>query len=154
MKYVSNNIIVSVILAGIFFVIAIFCGLFTATDYDSLTAIADDGVITSIDKTTSRRRGRTTTKYRAIVSFTDSDHRSHKARSIVNTKSSARYKVGMKVSVRYDPWNPDDGCLIVGDEDLVEGNLFMTIFLMIASGVCLVMAVVGLLVKRHKEQKA
>ena len=154
MKFLSNNIIASIILAGIFFVIAIFCGLFTATDYDSLTSIADDGVITSIDKSTSRRRGRTTTKYRAIVSFTDSDHRSHKVRSIVTTKSSTRYKVGKNVSVRYDPWNPDEGCLIVGDESLVEGNLFMTIFLMIASGVCLVMAVVGLLVKRHNAKKA
>ena len=49
----TNNVGACVILAIIFFASAIICGVFTTTDYDSLTATADDGVIAS----DSRERG-------------------------------------------------------------------------------------------------
>ena len=151
---ITNNIWVSVILGGIFIVIAVIGYFVSATDYDSLTAVADDGVISSVDLTTTRRKGRTKKKYRAIVTFTDSDHRTHKVRSIVTTSSSNRYEKGKHVSVRYDPWNPDAGCLIVGDEDLVEGNRLLMFLFVAAAGVCFILAVLGLVQKRRRAQDA
>lgn len=151
---ISGNVLVSVILGGVFLTIAVVGYFVSATDYDTLTAVADDGVITSVDVSTTRKKGRTKKKYRAIVSFTDSDHRTHKVRSIVTTSSSNRYRTGKHVSVRYDPWNPDAGCLIVGDEDLVESNRFLMILFIVASGVCFVLALLGLLRKRRRTQGA
>ena len=149
---ISGNIWASVILGGILLVAAVISFFGSATDYDSLTAVADDGVISKVDVSTTRRKGRTKKKYRAIVTFTDSDHRTHRVRSIVTTSSGNRYKAGTYVSVRYDPWNPDAGCLIVGDEDLVEGNRFLMTLLVAAAGACFILAVLGLVQKRRRAQ--
>ena len=146
---VSGNIWVTAILGGIFLVVAVIGYFVSATDYDSLTAVADDGVISSVDVSTTRKKGRTKKKYRAIVTFTDSDHRTHKVRSIVTSSSSNRYSTGKHVSVRYDPWNPDAGCLIVGDEYLVESNRLLMTLMLVASGVCFILAILGIVRNRR-----
>ena len=151
---VSNNVKASFIVGALLLIFAVVSYFVTATNYDSLTAVADDGVISSVETSTTRRRGKTTKKYRAYVTFTDSDHRAHKVRSIVNTKSSSRYKVGQHVSVHYDPWNPEGGCLIVGDEGLVEGNLVMMILLVVGAAGCFIVPILFSLVKRRSTQRA
>ncbi len=154
LNVISSNVMMSVVLGGVFLAIAVIGFFVSATDYDNLTAVADDGVISSVETSTSRRRGKTKKKYRATVTFTDSDHRTHKVRSIVTTTSSNRYKVGKHVSVRYDPWNPDGGCLIVGDEGLVESNRILMILFTAAAGMCFALAVLGFVLKRRSSQGA
>ena len=79
------------------------------TDLDTFTSTAD-GTIVSV----SRHRSNKKTYYCPTISFADSDHRTFRSASVV--EYTRRPKVGDKVTVRYDPRHPGDGCVIEGDE--------------------------------------
>ena len=111
-------------IAGLILIGAAVWGLFIKpTNLDKFTATADDGKIVSVKK----HYHDDDDTYTPTIEFTDSDHISHQAASIV--EYSRKPSVGTKVSVRYDPRNPDDGCLIAGDEAKAEkskrGKYFM-----------------------------
>ena len=93
-----------------------------------LTATADDGVVARIRVNTRRRHKRTSQTYQPQVMFTDAQGHTHLVWSIVWTRSP-RHTEGEQVAVRYNPDDPDDGCLIVGDEGLITRNFVIVVTL-------------------------
>ena len=84
-----------------------------------------DGIVSRVEtKHSSGKNGRSRTSYVTHVKFEDSDHRSFEAQSVVNGDWQ-RHKEGDQVVVRYNPNNPGEGVLIVGDEDKLDNfNMF------------------------------
>lgn len=75
------------------------------TNLDAFTSTAN-GTITSVHT----RYSDGDKYYRPTITFEDSDHLTHEAASVVEY-SRKPYK-GTEVTVRYDPYHPDDGCII------------------------------------------
>lgn len=106
----------------------------TADDLDVTAA----GIVSKVEKDTTERRGRTSTTYRTQVTFEVDGQGDVTAWQIVSG-GSRRHHEGESVTVRYNPTNPEAGCLIVGDEYLIERNNVITVVLMASGGiVCLV----------------
>lgn len=103
-------LVVGVVFLGVYGAYILF-----ASDTDNLTAEAE-GYVSRVEKEVTHRRGRTRHTYLTYVTFSDSDHRTFTARSVVNG-SSKRHDEGDNVIVYYDPKDPAAGCLISGDED-------------------------------------
>ena len=113
-----------------------------SSSLDRMSSTADDATIVRIDKckeskgSGKRRSRRTTTYYRPVVEFEDSDHIEHTAPSIHETSNGSKHLTGDKVSVLYDPRDADSGCIIVGDEEATQsearGKLFGAIGTLVA----------------------
>lgn len=114
---------------------------------EAYTATAD-GVVTRVQEKVSRKKGRKSTSYISFVRFEDSDHREFVSRCIAIARSQ-RHKTGDKVSVRYDPMSPGDGCLIVGDEDILRKEDLLTLLLR-AGGFATILVGVVLMVRRYR----
>lgn len=83
-----------------------------------------DGVVSQVETNHSSRKGRSRTSYVTHVRFEDSDHRTFEAQSVVNGEW-LRHREGDRVTVRYNPRDPEAGVLIVGDEDKLDNfNMF------------------------------
>lgn len=83
-----------------------------------------DGVVSQVETKHSTHKGRSRTSYVTHVRFEDSDHRTFEAQSVVNGEW-LRHREGDHVTVRYNPRNPEEGVLIVGDEDKLDNfNMF------------------------------
>ena len=104
-----------------------------------------DGVVSRVETKHSTSKNRSRTSYVTHVKFEDSDHRSFEAQSVVNG-DWIRHREGDQVVVRYNPNNPGEGVLIVGDEDKLDNfNMFGS--LMGYGGVAaLVLGAVGMVI--------
>ena len=92
-------------------------------DVNDFTAEAD-GVVYMVETKHSGKKN-SHTSYVTHVRFTDSDHQTFEAQSIVNG-DWRRHEEGDEVVVRYNPRDPEAGCLIKGDEDKLGGfNAFI-----------------------------
>lgn len=107
-----------------------------------MSATADDATIVRIDKhkesssTGKKGRRKTTTYYRPVIEFEDSDHISHTAKSLHESSNGSLHLTGDTVSVLYDPYDADSGCIIVGEEEDTKhearGKMFSAIGLLVA----------------------
>lgn len=133
-----------VILGALMAVIAII-SLIVRPDESRFTSTAE-GVVSRVEVQTRKRKS---TSYITYVRFTDSDHQTFEAKSIVNG-SWQRHEEGDKVLVYYDPRDPEAGCLIAGDEDkLGEFNIFIRVC-QVGGIVCLGAAALWLVVVKIK----
>ena len=83
-----------------------------------------DGVVYMVETKKSGKRN-SRTSYVTHVRFTDNDRQTFEAQSIVNG-SWRRHEEGDRVTVKYNPRDPEAGCLIEGDEDKLGGfNAFI-----------------------------
>ena len=87
-------------------------------DVNDFTAEAD-GVVYMVETKQSGKKN-SHTSYVTHVRFTNSDHQTFEAQSIVNG-DWRRHEEGDEVVVRYNPRDPEAGCLIKGDEDKLGG---------------------------------
>ena len=75
-----------------------------------------EGYVSKVEVRERESKGKTKRTYLTYVTFTDTDHRTFTARSVVNGSRQHHFE-GDQVTVHYDPKDPEAGCLIVGDED-------------------------------------
>ncbi len=109
-----------------------------------------EGVVSRVEVEHSGKR-RSRTSYVTFVEFEDSDHRTFEAQSVVNGEW-LRHREGDHVEVRYNPRNPEEGVLIVGDEDKLNTfNLFGGIIRYVGIA-ALVLGVAGLVVFKVRSQ--
>lgn len=88
---------------------------------EKLTARSDDATVSHVDvKTRHDSDGDKATTVTVTILYEDSDHAKHSVQSLYQLRDASRHKEGEKVSVMYDPRNPDGGCVIVGEEKLVD----------------------------------
>lgn len=109
---------------------------------DRMSSTADDATIVKIEKrkessgSRKKHNRKTTTYYRPVIEFDDSDHISHTAPSIHESSNGSRHLTGDKVSVLYDPRDADSGCIIVGEEDATRsearGKMFSAVGALVA----------------------
>ena len=100
-----------------------------------------NGTVSKVEESVSERRGRTSKSYRTQVTFEDANNRDVTVWQIVSG-SSRRHHEGENVTVWYNPNDPQVGCLIVGDEYLLERNSAISVVIIAGGGiVCLVAAV-------------
>lgn len=92
-----------------------------AAQIERMTATAG-GTVVDMETHTHKDRDthREETTYRPVVEFEDSDHESHRAKSLYARKGSAGHAIGSSVGVRYDPRDADNRCIIVGEEELAK----------------------------------
>lgn len=112
-------IIASFFFAGVFLLVVFGMFQVLSPENDNLTFEAK-GYVSRVETTERYSKGRTKYTHLTYVTFEDSDHRTFTARSVVNG-SKKRHNEGDRVTVFYDPKDPEAGCLIAGDED----RLFM-----------------------------
>lgn len=102
-------------------IVAAVLSLVFGSPMQGMTARSDEA---TIDKIVVRnRRDSNGDKEKTIavsVSFEDGDHVRHTTRSLYEPRKNGLHHEGEPVSVLYDPQNPDSGCVIVGEERLVE----------------------------------
>lgn len=135
---------VMTIMGATFLALSVIIGIIRP-DYNDYTSEAD-GVVSRVEA--KKRRGKSTS-YITYVRFTDSDHQTFTARSIVNG-SWRRHNEGDAVTVHYDPRDPQGGCLIVGDEDkLGEFNAF-TAICRYGGGALLVVSIAARIILRFR----
>lgn len=116
---------------------------FGRLDTKDLTATAE-GRVTEVEKKVSHsRKRRNRTSYRAKVSFVAEDGLPYEAWEVVTT-GTKRHNEGEAVQVRYDPDDPQKGCLIAGDERYVSGNRFMMVECIALGALMCALAIVGL----------
>ena len=113
---------------------------------ERMTSVASNGTIVDIQTYTSEDDGNKEIAYRPVVKFEDSDHQSHRAKSLSTTKQEYKYSVGDSVSVLYDPRDADAGCIIKGEEKSAKsqaesrGPLGIILVVVVAVVVCIAMA--------------
>lgn len=91
------------------------------TSIDKMTSVTADATVTEVRGRHVSEDDGYETEYSYLVSYRDSDRISHEGvPSVGKSRDELRHAEADMVTVRYDPGNPDEGCLIVGDEDLVE----------------------------------
>ena len=109
---------------------------------ERMSATSDEATIVRIEerKETSGEKPhrRTTRYYRPVVEFEDSDSWIHTARSLHESRNGSLHLKGDSVSVIYDPYAPESGCVIAGEEEEArkeaKGNLISGIAV-IAAGI-------------------
>lgn len=106
---------------------------------DSMTARSDDATVSEVDVSTRRDSdGERETNIRVAVTFEDSDHVEHTARSLYSPRREGMHHEGEKVSIMYDPRDPSGSCVIVGEEKLLElreeGNGMMWVVIGFCAG--------------------
>lgn len=109
---------------------------------ERMSSRSDVASIVRIDKrresSSSGRKGRrkTTTYYRPVIEFEDSDHISHTAPSLHESSNGSLHLKGDEVSVLYDPRDADSGCVIVGEEESTRaeanGKLMSAVGILVA----------------------
>ena len=113
-------------LAGMVIGLVLVCTALTIADIrhkqrrelaQTLTAIADDGVVEEVRSSEADTNGKRVVEYAYQVSFSDSDGKRHEGESLARTMREPRHHKGDVVSVRYDSADADGACLIAGDED-------------------------------------
>lgn len=86
-----------------------------------MTARSDEATIDKVVVRTRRDSDGDKEKTIAVsVSFEDDDHIRHTTHSLYEPRKTDLHHEGEPVSVLYNPQNPDSGCVIVGEERLVE----------------------------------
>ena len=116
---------------------------------DHLTSVAE-GVVSRVEvKENTGKRGRNSTTYLTYVKFEDSDHQVFEARSVVNG-STLRHTTGDVVTVHFDPRDPEAGCLIAGDEDMLNAFNLLEVTFQIGGPIVFIAGAVGLLVYKRK----
>lgn len=135
--------VTSVAVIGIFLMGIYIAFVFLAPKSDHLTSEAD-GLVSRVEVKKSTSKNRTKYTYLTYVTFTDSDHQTFTARSVVNG-SDKRHEEGDYVTVHYDPRDPEAGCLIEGDEDQLFIFNALRYFCGIGGAVALLASVVGFL---------
>ena len=130
---------------GLLFLIISFVSSAIRPDVGNFTA-ESQGVVSYVEVSRSGKKS-SHTSYITHVRFTDSDHRTYEAQSIVNGDWQRHFE-GDEVTVRYDPRDPEAGILIKGDEDkLGSFNTLMSIF-RYGGAAAVVVSVVVLIVSR------
>ncbi len=142
-----------ILIIGLILMIVGFLFSALAPKRDHLTSVAE-GVVSrvEVDESTSRK-GRSRRTYLTYVEFEDSDHRVFEARSVVNG-GTKRHSVGDRVTIHFDPRDPEAGCLIEGDEDMLAVFNILEGVCQIGGPAALIVGAVALLVCRRKTATA
>lgn len=139
------------VLGIVFSLIALLIAILRPDVERDFTAQAE-GVVSMVEVRHSGRN-RSRTSYVTYVEFEDSDHRSFEAQSVVNG-DWYRHREGDHVTVRYNPRSPEEGVLIVGDEDKL-GNFNVFGSLMLYGGIAsLVIGVACLVIFKVRSRQA
>lgn len=137
-------------IAGIVvFAVGLIGYIFMGSSTHNLTATGS-GSIAQVEtcESTSRKDDKTT--YRFLVSFKGEDNERHEAWDINTHKTRVR-DTGDPVQVRYDPANPEAGCMIVADASSLDATKSL---LLAVGGLGAVLFVIALLGTRISAQQA
>lgn len=100
-------------------------------DISKFTATATDAVVAHVYV----RRDDGDEYYTPCFSFSDSDHRDWTVESVVEYEKEY-LKAGDTVTVRYNPFDPEAGCIVEGHEGRLTNHAFVQ-YLQLAFGIVL-----------------